>query len=119
MRKPYIARWTIYVWPQDGGTVKEKAYAKQLIDFLDNAAEGDFLHFSEVDHGPTFSIIGEVYGREKFPDGSKIATSDVKSFQRARDDHGKPVFIAHTRNSSYYLFGEGSRELIRFKATAN
>ena len=118
MRKPYIMKWSIYVWPESGGKEREVAYAKRLIDFLDNAVEGDIVKFDEAEFGPTFSVIGEVYGRENFPDGSEIATSDVKAFQRARNEHGKPVFIAHTRHSSYYVFGDESRELIRFKAKA-
>ena len=118
MRKPYIARWSIYVWPDDGGRPREKAYAKRLIDFLDRAYEGDILTFKEADHGPTFSVIGEVYGREGFPDGSEIATSSVKAIQRARNDHGRPTYIVLTRNSSYHI-GDESLELIRFKATAN
>ena len=123
MLKPIIKKWTIHIFAGYGSPEMERNYARKISDFLDEAEVGDVLTFvpeQGKDSKYTFSVVGLVYGRDDFKDGEEIATSDVRSIERIEDekDFG-PTYAVLTRNTTYYIHGDESKNLLRAKASCD
>lgn len=98
--KKMLKKWELLV--RDDDMEENVKSLRVFANFWENVNE------DELEMPDDMILSGEIYGHERFPDGSKINTSKVKSVKRVERNtiHGVPhdLMCATTQSGSEYHF---------------